>query len=158
MNIFFLHIDPKICAQYHCDKHVVKMILEYTQLLCCVWHVIDPNHEIYTPPYKMTHKNHPCAIWVRKSLTNYKWLCDLAICLCKEYTLRYKKTHKCENLIIELTNNLPKIDSGWTYPPKAMPDEFKKDSTLMSYKTYYKYGKSHLHSWSGRDKPQFVKA
>jgi hypothetical protein len=32
MNIFYLDEDPKICAQYHCDKHVVKMIIEYAQL------------------------------------------------------------------------------------------------------------------------------
>ena len=33
MNIFHLHKDPKICAEYHCDKHVVKMILETAQML-----------------------------------------------------------------------------------------------------------------------------
>jgi len=27
MNIFYLDEDPKLCAQYHCDKHCVKMIL-----------------------------------------------------------------------------------------------------------------------------------
>jgi len=33
MNIFHLHKDPRICAEYHCDKHVVKMILETGQML-----------------------------------------------------------------------------------------------------------------------------
>ena len=28
MNIFILDEDPKKAAEYHCDKHVVKMILE----------------------------------------------------------------------------------------------------------------------------------
>ena len=28
MNIFYLHENPKRCAEMHCDKHVVKMILE----------------------------------------------------------------------------------------------------------------------------------
>jgi hypothetical protein len=28
MNIFVLDTDPKKCAVYHNDKHVVKMILE----------------------------------------------------------------------------------------------------------------------------------
>ena len=27
MNIFYLHKDPKVCAEQHLDKHVVKMIL-----------------------------------------------------------------------------------------------------------------------------------
>lgn len=33
MNIFVLHEHPKTCAQMHLDKHVVKMIIEYAQLL-----------------------------------------------------------------------------------------------------------------------------
>ena len=33
MNIFHLDKDPKICAEYHCDKHIVKMILETAQML-----------------------------------------------------------------------------------------------------------------------------
>ena len=33
MNIFFLDTDVKKCAEYHVDKHVVKMILETCQLL-----------------------------------------------------------------------------------------------------------------------------
>jgi hypothetical protein len=41
MNIFYLDKDPKTCAQYHCDKHVVKMILEYAQLLSTAHRVID---------------------------------------------------------------------------------------------------------------------
>lgn len=156
MNIFFLSSNPKTCAKYHCDKHVVKMILEYTQLLCSAWHVTDPEHEIYNPPYKLTHKNHPCAIWTRQTKENYTWLCNLAIELCKEYTYRYSKIHKCQPLIEELKKNIPKLSNGWTYPPKAMPDECKKDTTLLSYITYYKYNKSHLHSWKQREVPHFI--
>ena len=33
MNIFYLHNNPKVCAEQHVDKHVVKMIVEYAQLL-----------------------------------------------------------------------------------------------------------------------------
>ena len=36
MNIFYLDKDPKICATMHCDKHVVKMIIESNQILCSV--------------------------------------------------------------------------------------------------------------------------
>ena len=41
MNIFFLDPDPDTCAQLHCDKHNVKMILEYAQLLSTAHHVIE---------------------------------------------------------------------------------------------------------------------
>ncbi len=33
MNIFYLDNDPKVCAEMHNDKHCIKMILEYAQLL-----------------------------------------------------------------------------------------------------------------------------
>jgi len=41
MNIFYLNKDPKVCAEQHCDKHVVKMIVEYAQLLSTAHRVID---------------------------------------------------------------------------------------------------------------------
>ena len=31
MNIFVLSLCSYLCARYHCDKHVVKMILETAQ-------------------------------------------------------------------------------------------------------------------------------
>ena len=33
MNIFYLSHDQEQCARQHLDKHVVKMIVEYGQLL-----------------------------------------------------------------------------------------------------------------------------
>ena len=41
MNIFYLHRSPKICAEMHCDKHVVKMILESGQMLSTAHRVLD---------------------------------------------------------------------------------------------------------------------
>ena len=41
MNIFYLDRDVKTCATYHNDKHVVKMILEYAQLLSTAHRMLD---------------------------------------------------------------------------------------------------------------------
>ena len=46
MNIFYVHSDPKTCAQQHVDKHVVKMILEYAQLLSTAHRVLDGNQSV----------------------------------------------------------------------------------------------------------------
>jgi hypothetical protein len=100
MNIFFLHWDPRICAM----MHVIKMILETCQLLCTTHHVTESK---YIPPYKMTHKNHPCTKWVRESVGNYKYLAKLGKSLCKEYTYRYDKIHKCQAYIEEMGKNIP---------------------------------------------------
>ena len=41
MNIFYLDKDPVKAAEYSCDKHVVKMILESAQMLCTAHRVQD---------------------------------------------------------------------------------------------------------------------
>lgn len=41
MNVFYLSTDPRQAAQWHCDKHVVKMIVEYAQLLSTCHRVCD---------------------------------------------------------------------------------------------------------------------
>jgi len=136
MNIFFLDFDTKKCAKYHCDKHVVKMILETAQLLCGVHHMTPQ----VTPqvPYKLSHKNHPCAIWTRESLSNYLYLCDLGLELCKEYTYRYGKRHKSQDVIEWCLMNKPDIvDKDFTTPPKGMPDEYKVGDVIQSYRNYY---------------------
>jgi hypothetical protein len=94
MNIFFLDENPTLSAQYHVDKHVVKMILETAQLLCSVHHVTDQvtdqvTHQVtHQVPYKLSHKNHPCAIWARESLSNYLYLCEMGLELRKRIYLQ----------------------------------------------------------------------
>ena len=162
MNIFFLSLDPKLCAIYHVDKHVIKMILEVAQLLCSAIWIVNPE---VSPPYKLTHKNHPCAKWTRESKDNWYWLQSLGLELCYEYSYRYGKVHSVENVIENLSvPNLPEI--GFTTPPLCMSDEYKSDNFIDSYRKLYTLGKKHLHSWNGaksgiygsRAVPWFVKS
>lgn len=46
MNIFYLDNDPLKCAQMHNDKHCIKMILEYCQLLSTAHRVLDGHNVI----------------------------------------------------------------------------------------------------------------
>jgi len=148
MNIFFLHILPQICAQMHIDKHVIKMILETTQLLCSAHHIAGSD---YIPCYKLTHKNHPSSIWTRASKANYKWLCSLGQELCKEYTYRYGKIHKCQPYIEDLALHVPDLpDLEFTPPTQAMPSMYKDDDAINAYRTYYFFGKMNIHSWKGK--------
>ena len=152
MNIFFLDENPTLSAQYHVDKHVVKMILETAQLLCGVHHTTDQVTD--QVPYKLSHKNHPCAVWARESLSNYLYLCELGLELGKEYTYRYGKRHKSIEVIEWCIVNKPNIpDIGFTTPAMAMPDEFKVDSVVESYRNYYMGAKISLASWKNREKP-----
>lgn len=155
MNIFYLHNDPVTCAKWHTDKHVVKMILESAQLLSTAHHELD-KEAIVAPIYKSTHKNHPSAIWVRKSVYNYNWLARLLMALCKEYTYRYGKVHKCERegmvawLYLNSPKNIP-YDVPFTEPTPAMPDNVKiPGDSVSSYRNYYINNKQHLASWLGK--------
>lgn len=98
MNIFQLSETgcPVEAAQMHCDKHVIKQLLESVQILCSVYHIKASHLDI---PYKLSHKNHPSCIWTRSSRGNFEWLIQHSKALCEEYTKRYGKIHKSQAIL-----------------------------------------------------------
>ena len=183
MNIFYLNNDPKICAEMHLDKHVVKMILEYAQLLSTAHRVLDGTvstrlsksgrKQQYYPLaderdnflYSATHVNHPSAVWVRYSYENYEWLYKLFIALLDEYTHRYGRIHATARLINALYTppiHIPK-GIGFTEPTPAMPNEVKvlrevatdryEIDSIESYHKYYIHNKVHIAKWTKREIP-----
>lgn len=142
MNIFVLNSDPEQAARDQCNKHVVKMVLETAQLLCTA--VIETGG---TAPYRATHKNHPCAVWARKSKANFNWLKQHGLALGEEYTRRYGKTHKSVAVIEDLDDDtIP--DGQLTSFALAMPDEFKvAGDPVASYRNYYRGDKAGMAEW-----------
>lgn len=156
MNIFVLSLVPRIAAEYHCDKHVVKMILETAQLLYSAHWMLKPEG-LREGAYRKTHVNHPCAIWARESIENYKWLVDLGLCLCKEYTYRYGKIHKTESHLVWLSMNIPPLPTVPQTPFRmAMPDEYKCEDPILAYQAYYLGAKERMLTFSKRPPPPFV--
>jgi len=163
MNIFYLHHHPKICAIYHNNRHIVKMTLESTLLLYTCLHLTCPEEIFDSAPfnksgtrrgYKPSHQNHPSAIWTRTSIHNYKWLCQLGIELCKEYTFRYNKIHSCEKHLLWLTRQQPPLpEIPFSQPIPAMPDKYKNSNSIIAYRNYYKGEKSSFCIWSKRKIP-----
>lgn len=153
MFIFYLSEDPKEAAQYHVDKHVVKMIVESAQMLCTAHRLLDSNQSDIL--YKTTHKNHPCAIWCRESVQNYNWLYRLFVSLCDEYTFRYGKTHLTDRKLRNILSNPPKNikDVGPTLIAQAMPQELKQENPVSAYRQYYIKEKTRFAFWTKRDKP-----
>ena len=173
MNIFYLDSNTNLCAKYHVDKHVIKMILETCQLLSTAHRLLDGTESTVTSAtgrkvkkwllsdwrestlYSATHNNHPSAVWCRKSKANYLWLARLNVELCVEYTYRYGKVHKCESsqLVESLLSNVPNniSNDSFTEPTPAMPDDCKvKGNSIKSYRNYYFMNKQHLSSWKGK--------
>ena len=174
MNIFYLDHNPLLSAQYHCDKHVCKMIVEYAQMLSTAHRIVDGamyieyvngrrikrwalSEEDYDDAlYKATHVNHPCNVWIRESKNNYAYVFDLFYCLLKEYTKRYNRKHASERLLtylnvypegLKFKDGLsPKFRSS--APPLCMPEEYHQDDHVEAYREFYRKDKAHFCKWN----------
>jgi hypothetical protein len=186
MNIFVLDKDPVKAAEYMCDKHIVKMVLESAQLLCTAHWVgwskmLKPPHGLngkqkkewlkeriplqeLTPPYSMTHVNHPCGVWARKCWGNYNWLVRHALAQCAEYTKRYGRVMKTEAVIRWAGRFPPPVFDdtntddplGMTPFAVAMPDVFKvPGDVVQSYRNYYLGSKVRFAKWKNGNLPHW---
>lgn len=182
MNIFYLDEDPRQCAEWMVDKHVVKMILETAQLLSTAHRIIDgtltevnyyvdgydkvKNKKTWVLPdgrdevfYRATHMNHPSAIWTRQSVENYNWLVEHLFALSDEYTYRYGKVHKTITKMGYDIQSPPHGLNEWdmTPMPSCMADEYIIGSDpVANYRNYYKLGKANIHSWKKREAPAWI--
>lgn len=155
MNIFVLDTDIRKCAEYHADQHVVKMILESTQMLCTVL-----NENGVQAPYKSTHVHHPCTLWTGESLENWKWLRSLALSLNEEYRYRFDRQEDHSSAIVTRNLPLPPIrDVGRTEFAQAMPDAYKvPGDAVRAYRQFYIAEKASFATWTKRPIPDWFRA
>ena len=179
MNIFVLDENPQTAAQMMCDKHVVKMILESGQMLSTAHRVIDgiewtdyskngrrikrwrsPHNLMEEMLYKASFVGHPCTKRVMENNKNYYWLVEQAYELCKEYTRRYKKVQKTEDMIslvrFRKPVNIP-IAASITPFVQAMPEEYKNPSAVEAYRAYYLGEKTYFAEWKNAETPSWYK-
>ena len=177
MNIFVLDEDPQVAAQMMCDKHVVKMIVESAQMLSTAHRVLDGTEwtdyskngrriKRWMSPYKLMEEmlykasfvGHPCTQWVMENNKNYYWLVEHAYELCKEYTRRYGKVHKSEDMISLIRYrkpvNIPIADSMTPFA-QAMPDEYKNPDAVEAYRAYYLGEKTGFAEWKYSETPSW---
>lgn len=160
MNIFWLDEDMQKCAEYHCDKHVVKMLLESVQILSTVLHLAG----IENVPYKPTHTKHPCTLWAAYCNDNFKKLTLLATKLSNEYTHRYGKRHKSTDALVEifkLTNMNTELPFDDHIESRAALCVNSPDPTADVVSNYRQYYKEKLFDWksmsyTNRDIPEFL--
>lgn len=154
MNIFVLDYDIEKCARYHCDKHVVKMILESVQIICTAL-----NKKGISTPYKPTHQKHPCVLWVEESYENFLWLKKLAIALNNEFKYRFDKNtdHKSIAVLDEVSKHQYE-NCGLTEFAQAMPEKYRiPGNPVQAYRNFYLGEKMHFAEWSKRKTPFWVK-
>mgnify|MGYP003124453295 FL=1 len=152
MNIFVLDTDPIEAARMYCDKHVPKMVVELLQQLgsAAIRHGATPDMMPLTKkgtPLKGGYHHHPCTVWCGESNANYAWAFIHAIELCKQYRMRFNKTHFCEAGIRQLFDLMVLLPIGKLTPfALAMPDEHRPGGTAShaegedatnAYRSYY---------------------
>ena len=154
MNIFVTDPSPYVSAQVLPDKHVVKMPLETCQMLSIVcshkWgHGYGELHRINGEPYKTSKgafSSHPCTQWAGASLYNTAWLIQHGCALVGEYSHRYGKVHGCADALFEAKKTFHKF-AGEVITcycmvesfTRAMPDEYKHDTSIDTFTAYKNY-------------------
>ncbi len=151
MNIFVLDRDPGVCAAYHTDVHVPKMILESAQMLCTVLHGAGID-----APYLPTHRSHPCTLWTGRSLSNWRWLASLALHLDREYRSRFgaDREHASAGVVRGLPEP-PLPDPGPTPFAQAMPEAYRGPDPVLAYRRYYAAEKATARSWARGSVPEW---
>ena len=177
MNIFYLHENPIQNAKWHIDKHIVKMPIEYAQLLSTAhrlldgemylgktangrnikrWRLDDEREDIL---YKASHINHPSALWVRESIENYYQMFKLYMATLAEFTNRYGKIHGASKPSVFLMRpplNIPCVKR--TEIPQCMPDYCKvKGNPIKAYRNYYINEKESFATWKNKEILQWFK-
>ena len=182
MNIFTLDNDPKIAAQYHCNVHVVKMIVEAAQMLSTAHRMLDCfqtteartlesgkvktvkvwkhiESDLDAVLYQTTHPSHPSNLWTRQTRENYKWHYELFCALCDEYTHRYGKVHATDTKLRSILGQFPiKLQDGPLMPfPLAMksnPECMDANDPVDSYRKFYQTKQARFKMrWSKREVP-----
>lgn len=151
MNIFVTDADPAIAAANLCNKHVVKMVTETAQLLATCY-----------PPgvirYRHTHVNHPCAVWTRASLSNFRWLLAHGLWIAEEYAVRYGRDHASAEVIESCLDRDPAIpDVGLTPFARAIKEPWKVQTASLpvveAYRVFYLGDKARFARWMPRARP-----
>jgi len=166
MNIFALSDCPVAAARMVCDSHASKMCVESVQML--VSGLLNNGAPAYKmpltkttgQPHKGGYKNHPATKWASESVGNWIWLFSHAQELCRQFQVRFGKTHFAEEQLRQLKGAVV-----WTdYIPDTKRTDFarclnqsqgrnldlldtKKYTAVEAYRIFYNREKSGFARW-----------
>lgn len=107
--------------------------------------------------YRQSHMTHPCGIWARISSENYMWLYELYVASLNEHARRYNKeghgAGKIKNFLSQLPANIK--HGARTEFGLAMPEQYKVDDPVQSYKNYYLGEKVPFATWTNTPVPDW---
>jgi hypothetical protein len=164
VNFFYLDSNPQICAQYYCNKHVLKIPIEIAQILSKVHHELksDINYNLVYKNSLVVKNTLGPYIWAIESHENYLWTCNLGIELINEYKLRYnKESHKTESILLFLRNNPPKLPkigiTKFRGTNKYDMFQYVSKDPIVCARYNYAEMKCNNDSWTKRNIPDWFK-
>lgn len=149
MNIFYLSHGHGAAVRYHCDKHVVKQVLETAQILCTAL-----QGRGLDLPYRPTHRRHPCVKWAARESRNRRWLARFGQALADEYEHRYGRVHKSAAVIDQCAGIIGNGSRVQATPPNVTP--FDDVPVPLSYQLYYVSEKLGFAEWTDRPVPSWI--
>jgi len=168
MNIFVLDHCPKKAAEYNCDKHVSKIVVEIAQMAANCFSLntlksAPPNFS--GQPRKHSYFNHPVSKWMRETLGNLLWSIDHAFTLESERLYRGYNPHFSMRFIRWVADNFDKsivVDGPQTEFAVAIAPtmrcrqhpSFNSLDPIAKYRLYYMYDKPFV-TWTRREKPHW---
>jgi hypothetical protein len=158
MNIFAIEgteneVDWEASARSQDNLRVNKMILESCQMLCTT---LNEQHGHQVTPFKSCHTKHPSTRWAAYSSANWIALSTHCAEMIAEFERRFGHAHKCEAVLgrcIGIFDAARFDEHRQTLLPLCMPDEYKGDSIVESYRRYYaskphiRYPKDRIPQW-----------
>ena len=146
MNIFVLDQSPSLAAAYHCDQHVVKMVVETCQMLSTVHHTSGAAPAGVCKPFG---PKHPCTLWAGVAEANYRWLHALGLALARQYTARYAKVHSLHPLLLGPLATPPAgMQQGPATPfAQCMPPQYRQPCAVAAYRGCYAATKARFARW-----------
>jgi len=126
MNLFWLHLNTRISAEFACDQHIVKMPTEHAQMMQTVMHHLG--FETLMKPIGMSKL---LLQWVYADYGNFLYLLDLTYRYVAEYRTRYSKNEhgawRSMQQVIKQAGGLPAIQQAYFQKDRAI---FEKYSTI----------------------------
>jgi hypothetical protein len=166
MNIFVLDHCPKKAAEYNCDKHVSKIVVEIAQMAANCFSLdtlksAPPNFA--GQPRKHSYFNHPVSKWMRETLGNLLWSIDHAFALESERIYRGYNPHFSMRFIQWVADNFdqsivpdgPQTEFAVAIAPAMRCRQhpmFNSLDPVAKYRLYYMYDKPFV-TWTRREKP-----
>jgi hypothetical protein len=150
----------------HCDQHVRKMVLEYTQMEITARVLLGelPDTTAYHTPRM---RNHPCSVFVRSCARGFSYVTSLRDALLDEFEFRFRDPGlfgaQPHGTAVFLAT-LPPAPLATLFPHRRRAKPFPlavgtspryEGDPVRTYREFYHHDKARFATWTRREPPDW---